>query len=212
MELFKAIYGRRSIRRFIDKDVKPEDIKKIISAATYAPSACNIQGWKFIIIKDKGIKEKLVGKGTIKFIEYAPVGILVLYDNRSENPEYSDYIQSASAAIQNMILAAYSMGIGSCWVCHLPLKGVLRKLFGIPPDYDPIAYIAMGYYEAEPKVHPRKHSFNQIASFNRFEFKEKKDFKTTIYRFIKRTAFRIYKFVPFKKYLHSITKNFEKFN
>ncbi len=212
MDIFEAIHGRRSIRRFTKKKIEYEKIEKIISAAISAPSACNIQGWKFIVITDQKIKEKLINTGTIEFIRYAPIGILVLYDNRSENPEYFDYIQSASAAIQNMLLAAYALGIGSCWICHLSPKKIIRKLLGIPGHYDPIAYVALGYYKKKPNPLPRRYSSNQVISFNKFNFKDSKVTRTTIYRFMRKMAFRLYKFVPFKKLFLPITKGFERFN
>jgi len=212
MELFKAIEERRSARRFLKKEIEPGKIKKIISAAAYAPSACNIQGWKFIIVNKQKIKEKMVNKGTIEFIKFAPIGILVTYDKRSENAEYKDHIQSASAAIQNMLLAAHSLGIGSCWVCHLPPKTTLRKIFRILPYYDPIAYIALGYYKNKPKKMPRRYDINDIISFNRFNFKDNISLKTSSYRLAKRMAFKLYKYLPFKKFFLPITRKFEKFN
>ncbi|MBW2989710.1 nitroreductase family protein [Candidatus Woesearchaeota archaeon] len=212
MELTEAIYGRRSVRRFIKKDIEPEKLRKIISAGTFAPSACNIQGWKFIVVDNQRLKERLVNKGTIEFIKFAPIGILVLYDNVSGNPDYEDYIQSASAAIQNMILTSHSLGIGSCWICHLPSKKSLRKLFHIPSCYDPIAYVALGYYKKLPNPLPRKHGFNDIVSFNKFNFSKKTNKKTIILRSSKRQLFRLYKLLPFKKLFLPITKKFEKFN
>ena len=212
MDVFKAISGRRSVRRFTKKNIEPEKLKKIISAANFAPSACNIQGWKFIIINKQKIKEKLVDAGTIEFIKYAPIGILVLYDNRSENSSYNDYVQSASASIQNMLLAAHSMGIGSCWICHLPPKQKLRKILKIHSSYDPIAYIPLGYPKITPKPLKRKYNFNELVSINQFKFKNKTPRKVIAKRFIKKIAFRIYGIIPFKKYLLPITKKFEKFN
>ena len=211
MDVFNAIYKRRSIRKFLDKEIELEKLKKIISAANFAPSACNIQGWKFIIIKNKKLKQRLVNAGTIEFIKYAPIGILVLYDNRSENSEYYDYIQSASAAIQNMLLAAHSLGIGSCWICHLPSKQTLRRILKIPQNYDPIAYIPIGYPNVKPKMLKRKYDFNTLVSVDKFIFKDKIPTKVIAKRLIKRTAFRIYRIMPFKKYLLPITKKFEKF-
>ncbi len=214
MELFDAIYGRRSIRNFLDKKIESKKIKKIINAATYAPSACNIQGWKFIIVNKSKIKEKLIQTGTISFIKNAPIGILVLYDNRTENSEYKDYLESASAAIQNMLLAAYSLGLGTCWICHLSSKKVLMKIFNIPRHYEPIAYVAVGYPKKKPKSLSRKYNLNEIVSFNSFNFKEKIDaeLKTDLIRFIRRIIFRLYKYLPFKNFFLPITKKFERFN
>ena len=91
---------------------------KVIEAGMWAPSACNLQNWKFIVIDNQNLKEKLVDWGAAIFIKHAPMAILVLYDNRTANIEYQDHIQSAAAAIQNMLLAAISLELGTCWICQ----------------------------------------------------------------------------------------------
>lgn len=109
----------------------------------YAPSACNFQAWKYIIIKSDEKKKCF----NYKLIEDAPVGIMVTYRNDIEvaGKKHFDYIQSASASIQNMLLMAHSLGLGSCWICNLPPQKVMKKAFGIPDNFDVIAYIIIGY-------------------------------------------------------------------
>lgn len=173
MELFDAIYSRRSVRKYTEGKIDRKELEKIIDAGIQAPSACNIQGWRFIVVDDSELLKKLTKMGAATFVKNAPQGILVVYDNRTDNLEYMDYLQSAAAAIQNMMLAAHSLGIGSCWVCHLPKKGELRDVFNIPQHYDPIAFVSMGYPEKAPGERPRKHGVDEVVSHNRFDFKEK---------------------------------------
>jgi len=173
MDLIEAIRSRRSIRKFKDKKIPNKDILKLIESAIYAPSACDIQGWRFIIVDKPEIIRELVDRGAASFIRNTSQGILVLYDNRTDNLEYMDYIQSAAAGIQNILLVAHSLGIGTCWVCHLPSKNEIREMFGIPPNYDPIAYIAIGYPEGKVKERKRKYKVEEIVSYNRFELKSK---------------------------------------
>ena len=85
MELLEAIHNRRSIRKFIDKDIEEHKLKKIIDSAIQAPSACDIQGWRFIIIRDLKVKQKIIDHGAASFIKNAPVGILVTYNNQTED-------------------------------------------------------------------------------------------------------------------------------
>lgn len=169
MDIFNTIKERRSIRQFQDKEVERNILDKIIEAATWAPSASNVQGWKFIIVDDEQIKGQLVDLGASIVIKDAPSGILVLYDNRTINLEYMDYIQSASASIQNMVLTSYALGIGSCWICRLPLKRRIRKMFKIPHYFDPIAYIALGYSTNETKLVERKYKLSDLVSYNDFD-------------------------------------------
>ncbi len=211
MDLFSAINSRRSIRKYSDKKISTDDLEKIVEAGIHAPSACDIQGWKFIVVDDPELMREIVDKGAASFIKDAPLGILVLYDNRTDNLEYMDHVQSASAAIQNMILSAHALGIGSCWVCHLPRKQELRKLFGIPSYYDPIAYITLGYYDEKPKLRPRKRKVKELISYNKFGFDESEIPNTGMNLCLKRLFRRVYYLLPFRKYLKPIVdKKFEK--
>lgn len=208
-DLFNTIKTRRSIRRFINKDVNNKLIEKIIDAAIHAPSACNIQGWRFIIIKDDKTKKKIVDAGAASFILKAPVGVLVLYDNRTDNLEYNDHIQSGAAAIQNMILAAWSLNIGCCWACHLPPRRQLRKILNIPKIYDPIAYVVMGYFNQKPADVPRKLPLKDIMSYNKFKFNEK--IKYDFGLIVKKICRKIYYLIPLRKYIKpTVDKKFEK--
>ncbi len=168
MTILELIEKRRSIRSFKPDSIPHEDLIAIIKAGQMAPSAGDVQGWHFIVITDALIKMKLVDMGAAIFIKNAPFGILVLYDNRTQNIEYMDHIQSASAAIQNILLAAAERNIGSCWVCQLPPKEQIRKLLDIPAHLDPIAYIVLGYHDAPPKLRPRKQVIESVISFNEY--------------------------------------------
>lgn len=182
MDLKSAIYGRRSVRLFNKKKVEPVKIKKIIEYGTNAPTACNIQGWHFIVIENPEIKKWLVDSGSPLFIEKAQSGILVLYDNRTGNNEYKDYLQSAGATIQNMLLAAHEQGLGACWICRLPSQSTLRKFFKIPKTYDVVAYIAIGYTDKNPLMVKRKHEYKDIVSKDTFKGKVTKgSLKRSIY-------------------------------
>lgn len=119
MEFQEVIFGRRSVRNFLDRQVEKEKINQLIEAAIYAPSASNKQAWKFVVIEDENIKKSIcsingsvINAGTDIIIR-APIGIVVLYRNDvSKNYiQYKDTIQSAAAAIQNMQLMAYNLGL-----------------------------------------------------------------------------------------------------
>jgi nitroreductase len=210
MDIFNAIYNRRSIRKFIYKDIEKEKIRKIIESGVQAPSACNIQGWKFIIINNDKIKQAIIDEGTAYFVKNAPFLIMVLYDNRSDNLEYADHVQSASAAIQNMQLIAYSLSIGSCCINNLPTKKRLRKILKVPSYYDPIAALVMGYYKKTPSVVPRKYKMKNLISYNKFNFKIEKKSKSKL--IIKRTGKFIFYRLPksIKKILNPLARKFEK--
>lgn len=210
MDIFSVIKGRRSVRLFTKKPVSKEIVHKIIEAGNWAPSACNRQAWRFIIINNPEIKKKIVEAGTAYFVKNAPLLILITYDNRTDNLEYLDHIQSAAASIQNMNLVAYSLGIGTCWINNLPPKKRLRKLLKIPSYFEPIALLALGHYERLPQPLPRQNRIEDLISMNKFAFKTKKISKGKLAA--KRTARRLYIRLPatLKKRLEPFARKFEK--
>ncbi len=186
------ITGRRSVRHFTEKKIENRVIKDIIDKARWAPTHCNTQQSRFIVIDQRKLMELMVDHGGSSIIKNAKQGILILYKNTYDNLEYKDYIQSAAAAIQTLCLYAYSKGIGTCWICHLPSKKILRKMFGIPSFYDPIAYIAIGYPSKDPIKVKRKYSLDRIVNFNRFNFKEEQSNPP----YTKRVLRRVYYLLP----------------
>ena len=211
MDLFEAIKNRRSIRRFEERPVPEELIKKIVEAGQWAPSACNRQDWKFIIVDSNEVKERILKETAAYFIGKAPLLIFVLYSNRTDNLEYNDHLLSAAMSIQNMQLAAYSLGLGACCVNNLPIKSRLRKILNIPRSYDPVALLCLGFPKAVPKPLKRKESLDEIISRNSFDFKgDFSAFDAMLY--VKRVFRYIYYRLPssLKKLLDPIARKFEK--
>lgn len=211
MDIKDAIYGRRSIRKYLPIKVSNDELLKIIEAGTWAPSACNIQGWHFIIIDDKSKFETLLKNGAAAFLKQVNQAILVLYDNQTDNTMYQDYIQSAAACIENMCLMAYSMGIGTCWVNFLPSKSKVRKIFNIPPELEPIGLVTLGYYSQKVNNRPRKYDTQSLISKNTFSstvpvFKRKSKLKLVL----KRVLRKIYFLIPCKEIVKPIINKKEK--
>lgn len=212
MDLFESIKSRRSVRNFSAQTVGRDLIEKIIEAGTLAPSACNIQGWRFVAIDRPELKEKIFDLGGSATIKSAPVFILIFYDNRTTNAEYADYVQSAAAAMQNMLLAAQELGLGACWVAHLPRKKDLQKLFGAPRHFEPIAGLILGHKSGSLLAPmPRKFALADIIGYNAFNFEAAEEAPANLLP--KRLARKIYYCLPapLKKILNDfIDKNFVK--
>ncbi|GBD96591.1 MAG TPA: nitroreductase family protein [Nitrospirae bacterium] len=211
MDVFEAIKNRRSIRRFEERPVPEELVRKIIEAGQWAPSACNRQAWKFIIIESEEVKERLLKETTAYFAGKAPLLIFVLYSNRTDNLEYKDHLLSAAMAIQNMQLAAYSLGIGACCVNNLPVKSRLRKILNIPRSYDPVALLCMGYPKAVPGTLKRKEDLDAILCKNSFSFQDDYpgvDIKLILKRIIRFIYYRLP--ASLKKLLDPVARKFEK--
>lgn len=170
MELFEALKNRRSIRRFRDKPVPDEALYKVIEAGTWAPSAHNKQPWHFIVIRDKNSLESIAEKSKYaKFLPQVPVAIVVCaeFTYKRNCPEEKGLayfsIQDSAAAIENILLAAYGMGLGTCWVGDFN-ETLLRPMLEIPAEYNAVGIIALGYPEAEinPKM-PQRKSLEEVV-------------------------------------------------
>jgi nitroreductase len=162
MEVLEAIKGRRSVRSFTDQPVSEDEVKTLIDAARHAPSAGNIQPWEFIIVKKAEIKRKLTAIALNQsFIEQAPVVIIVCANESASGSGYGSRgvklycIQDTAAAIENILLTAYSMELGTCWVGSFKEEEV-KKALEIPDGVRPVAIIPVGHITANPPKHPRR--------------------------------------------------------
>ncbi|MEM3615258.1 MAG: nitroreductase family protein [Candidatus Methanomethylicia archaeon] len=145
MDVFEAVLKRRSIRRYLDKPVESEKILKCLEAARWAPSAHNSQPWHFIVVRDKAVREKLASIHPFgKHMAYSPVVVVVLAD-----PEKSPIFwqNDVGAAVQNILLTAYSEGLGSCWigVQYTPFEDEFKKILSIPEKLRIVCAITLGY-------------------------------------------------------------------
>ena len=154
MELEKAIKGRRSVRIFTDIKVEEAKLKKVLEAGMWAPSACNKQAWHFIVVKKKETVDRLSVAGGPPFLKNAPVIVYVLY--RSDITElYNANIQSASAAVQNMLLTAHSLGLGSVWLCEFGNRKKIADILRIPEKHMLVCAVLLGYGKETPKAPKR---------------------------------------------------------
>jgi len=173
MDVLEAIKGRRSIRAFKSQAVSTEIVERLIDAARWAPSAGNIQPWEFIIIRNPEIKRNLAKAALNQsFIEEAPVVIVVCADEIRSSQGYGVRgktlycIQDTAAATQNIHLAAYSLGLGTCWVGAFNEEEV-RKILEIPQGVRPVAIIPVGYPAEKPPARNRR-PLNQIIHYEKF--------------------------------------------
>ena len=173
MEVFKAIKERRSVRAFTPEMVSEEEIMKIIDAARWAPSAGNIQPWEFIIVRRPEIKRGLSAAALNQtFIEEAPVVIVVCANENRSSWGYGERgrtlycLQDTAAATQNMLLAAYALGLGTCWVGAFREEGV-RRVLNIPRGVRPVAIVPVGHPAEKPRPRPRR-SLREIVHYETF--------------------------------------------
>jgi len=173
MNVLDAIKRRRSIRAFKNIDVSADVVEKLIDAARWAPSAGNIQPWEFVIVRKPEIKRRLAEAALEQsFIEEAPVVIVVC---ANENWSLQWYgirgktlycIQDTAAAIQNILLAAYSLELGTCWVGAFREEEA-REILKTPNGIRPVAIIPIGYSDEAPPP-PSRRPLNKITHYETF--------------------------------------------
>lgn len=160
--VLKAIEKRRSIRKYLDKPVEEEKLKTVLEAARLAPSWANKQCWKFLIIRDNGIKQKLADSlhqtnPATKATASAPL-VIVLCANPEQSGSCSgmDYfLVDVGIALENMCLQAYELGLGTC-IVGLFNEIKIKKILDIPEEYRVVALSPLGYPAYEPEQRPRK--------------------------------------------------------
>jgi nitroreductase len=171
VDIFEAIEKRRSVRSFaVDKEVAEEIIEEILRCGCLAPSAGNVQPWRFIVVRDTELKRALAAAALGQdFVAKAPVVIVVCADLSAHSLSYGQRgvelysIQDTAAAAQNMLLAATALGLGTCWVGAFREEEAARVL-GLVKDMRPLALILVGY-EAGETPPPRKMDCRRLATY-----------------------------------------------
>jgi nitroreductase len=158
MDTSEAILTRRSIRKFIDHPIPDEQIEKLLRAAMQAPSARNQQPWQFIVIDDRAILNAIPQiMPNASMAARSPLGILICGDLSLEtSPGY--WVVDCSAATENILLAAHSMGLGACWCGVYPRQeriDGLRKLLGLPENVMAHSLVVVGQPAEQPKPENR---------------------------------------------------------
>lgn len=192
MEVMETIRKRRSIRRYEDRPVPQEIIDELLEAARLAPSASNLQTWRFKVVTDEKTRRALREAAfNQRFVETAPVVIVACADfeafgdrakrsmellrTRAVKPSLSMLIRTlrseraadieernltnvlinVSIAVEHMVLAAASLGLGTCWVrAFLPDR--VAEILSLPPECPPLFLLPLGYSREDPEPRSRR--------------------------------------------------------
>jgi nitroreductase len=150
METYECIRRRRTTRTFLSKDVPEQTIHKILEAGRLAPSARNLQPWHFVVIQDKDMLKQLGRVCTTgRFIEHAGCAVVVVTD-----PANNWHEIDGARAVQNMELAGWNEGVGTCWIGSMDRESI-GDLLGIPKHLHVLTVLPFGY-AAEPNARRRK--------------------------------------------------------
>src|SRR4030042_4605782 len=162
MDFFEALEKRHSVRSFdTGRDVPEEMVEELLRCACLAPTAGNVQPWRYFVVRDSGVKDALAAAALGQsFVALAPVVIVVCADLEAHASSYGRRgvelysIQDTAAAIQSMLLAATSLGLGTCWVGAFREEDASKAL-SLPKGIRPLAMVPVGYPDREGSQ-PRK--------------------------------------------------------
>ena len=164
MDALEALEKRRSIRKYKLKPISNEIIEKLINAARLAPSAINIQPWEFIAITNTETLNEIADITDYgKFIANAPLCIAIF----CRDTKY--YLEDGSAAVENILIAATALGLGTCWVAgdKKAYADKIRKLLSVPIDHKLVALVPIGYPD-DDSISKSKREVIDVLHFEKF--------------------------------------------
>ncbi|MEY2745345.1 MAG: hypothetical protein RL112_387 [Planctomycetota bacterium] len=164
-DFWRVLYERRSIRRFDARPVPRELAAQVVHAGIWAPSSCNYQMWDFVVVDDPARNAELAAIGSQ--MGNAPVNIVVAYGRDFSEDAWAN-IQSASAAVENMSLAAHALGLGTFWITQTGDPEKLRRAVGLPQDRLVVAVLALGWPKNPPRKGPKRRPLSQVAHWNSY--------------------------------------------
>ena len=161
MDIFDCIRTRRSIRKYKDKQVPWDNIVEILQAGKFAPFAGNVFNCKFVVIKNED-KRKAIAEACAQqyWMQDAPIQIVVVGEPEKSERYYGARggrlytVQGCAAAIQNMLLTAHSLGLGSCWVGAFDEEEI-RRLCNLPEHVNVQGIVTIGYADEAPEMPPK---------------------------------------------------------
>ena len=163
---FKVVNARRSVRKFTSEPVPREVLERIAAAGIEAPSGANMQLRQYVIVDDPGVMNAL--RGVSAALKSAPAAIVLLVD--PQGTKYGEFwVQDASAAMENMLLAATALGYAACWVEGAVRRAEedLRKTLGVPANLKVWSMLPVGRPDGVP-ARPEKVPFADAVHYNRF--------------------------------------------
>ncbi|MGE5571794.1 MAG: nitroreductase family protein [Bacteroidota bacterium] len=155
-DLVEAIEQRRSVREFKPDPVPDATISRIVGLGLMAPTAGNVQPWRFWVVKRAEIKAALARAAFgQKFVEEAAVVVVVAAEPDRSAAQYGKRgselycVQDTAAAVENILLSVVAYGLGACWVGAFD-EDTARRALGMPEDVRPVAMVPIGYPKRDP--------------------------------------------------------------
>jgi len=163
------IKKRQSVRSFLDKEIPEELLNNVLNAGRLAPSAKNSQPWRFLVVKNKELKKKLIpackNQGFVGEASVVIVGCATSPSYKMGNGEYS-YSIDLAIALDHMSLQAADLGLGTCWIGAF-YQDKVKEVLDIPEEISVVALMPLGYPKELSKKRERK-DFSEIVCFDKY--------------------------------------------
>lgn len=169
MNVMTAIKTRRSVRHYADKPIEEEKLHLVLEAGRLAPSAHNLQDWRFIVVRDPEMKRQLASAANAqRFVGEAAavIAACALNPERVMSCGEKSYPIDLAIAIDHMTLKAVEEGLGTCWIGAFQQDQV-KKLLHIPDNVRVVELLTIGYPTHNPKPTARK-TFNEVVTFEKW--------------------------------------------
>ncbi|MEW6189023.1 MAG: nitroreductase family protein [Actinomycetota bacterium] len=155
--ILRAIKNRRSVREFTAREVSEQQLQQILEAGRWAPSGLNNQPWRFVVVKEKDLLEKVARHTRYPRILREANVIIAVFLDTDEMYDRTKDVQAIGACIQNMLLTIHEMGLGACWLGEiLNQRAQVEKLLDVPKSFELMAVLAIGYPQLKERKSSRK--------------------------------------------------------
>lgn len=166
--LREVIKGRRSVRSFKKEHIPEEHLRMVLEAGVWAPSGGNAQPWEFVVVRDKTVIEKIKLFSPGLYGDPDVVVVLCVNKKRVKGGRSEELValMDIAMAAQNMMLVAYSLGVGSCPIASFN-KTAVKELLEIPTHVDPVLVLSLGYPEKWPEP-PERRPLEEVVHYEKY--------------------------------------------
>lgn len=168
--ILSEIISRKSVRSYLNREVEDKKLREVLEAGRIAPSACNIQPWKFVVVRDEN-KRKLLAdasKGQT-FVADSPVVIVGCLTEKGFNMAgwFDSGILDVGLALDHMTIQAVHLSLGTCWIGDFDEESV-KKILNIPEEIRVVAMLTLGYPRNSNFSGKDRKSFKEVVSFDEY--------------------------------------------
>ncbi len=157
-EFMDLVRGRYSCRSFETTPLSDDLVMAVLESAHLAPSACNLQPWTFVVVRDAETRSRILAKSRPAFMDAPAVIVACGHHSQAwhrgcDNKDHTDI--DVAIAVEHLCLAATSLGLGTCWVCSFDVEAT-RRCLQLPDDVEPVALLPIGYIKGDNPMEIKK--------------------------------------------------------